>query len=89
MSDKIETWELLREFCEEHFDNFSPNNYEINGSRMLLTGTRVCLKGTPDAWSEDDKREIDLMEYHTWIYNRIDKKLEWLKARSNKLSDVG
>lgn len=66
----METWDLINKYCEENFTNFTPNNYEIDGSHIIVKGSRVCLLGSPDSWVEDDSREIDFLDYITWVFNQ-------------------
>lgn len=66
----METWDLINKYCEENFDNFNPQNYELDGSRIYINGTRECLRGEPNSWTESDHREVDLLDYITWVFNQ-------------------
>ncbi|MFN0201064.1 MAG: hypothetical protein ACKVTZ_06060 [Bacteroidia bacterium] len=67
-----ETRRLLELFCEENFENFELENYQIDGSVIKLSGSRWCGLGengeTDNAWTESATREIDLLRYWTWLY---------------------
>ncbi len=69
----MEAWELLEKYLTEQTcaNELGLHDYSLNGS------TIKCIFSYSDEYGEkyyDQRKEIELIEYMTWIYNLCNNK---------------
>lgn len=66
------TFDLLSKYLGENISHadYRLNEYELNGSVVKITYS-YKYKWSDEDWSYDNKMEVELLDYITWVFNLL------------------